>query len=157
LLQKRSRGFTLVEVIVVIFIIGLVTSIILIRTGGVRFQRNINLFAETFYSFLQVCQQQAILQPAVIGVMLQGETYQAYYWMNDAWVPLARTDGFWAPRAIPNDIHLYIASNSNPQIVIDASGGMNAFELNISYNGESPSYRIISSAAGLLTLQEAKH
>lgn len=156
MLKKRLGGYTLVEVIVVIFIIGLVTSLILIRTGTIRFQRKINLFAETFFSFLQVCQQQAILQPAVIGVMLQDDTYQAYYWGDDAWVPLVRTDGFWAPTIIPNDIHIDIASNSKPQIVIDASGGMNAFELTISYYGEPASFRILSSAAGLLTLQKVQ-
>lgn len=155
-MKKRQGGYTLVEIIVVIFIISLVTSLLLIRTGTLRFQRKIDLFAETFYSFLQVCQQQAILQPAVIGVILQEDTYQAYYWGEEAWVPLVRTDHFWEARVIPNDIHLDIASNSKPQIIIDASGGMNAFELIISYYGEQPRFRLISSSAGLLTLQKVE-
>ncbi|MDQ2993599.1 MAG: GspH/FimT family pseudopilin [Pseudomonadota bacterium] len=153
----RQRGFTLIEIIVVIFIISLVTTIILIRTGTLRTQRNISLFAETFYSYLQVCQQQAILQPAVIGVMLERNTYQALYWVTDLegghWAPLSRADSFWAPRIIPQDIHLDIVSNSNPQIVIDVSGGMNPVEISIGYSGAAASYRIISSAAGTLTLQ----
>lgn len=158
--KHRQSGFTLIEVIVVIFIIGLVTTLILLRTSGVRSTRDIALFAETFYAFIQVCQQQAILQPAVIGVTIQGDTYQAFYWANDLqgehWEPLAKRDSFWAARIIPRDIRLDMATNSSPQIVIDTTGGMNAFELNFSYVGETPRFRLISSTAGLLTLQGVK-
>lgn len=164
--QNRQTGFTLVEIIVVITIIAIITSFLILRTGTVRFERKVTVFAEQLQSFIQVCQQQAILQPAVIGIVIQTDAYQAYYFSNERelrWRPLAEHDSFWQSRSVPNDIFLRVTSSApmnasmvTPKVVIQSSGDFTPFTIDVGYSGEAAHYRLVGSEAGELSLQVLK-
>jgi general secretion pathway protein H len=164
--STRDHGFTLLELIVVIFIIGLVSSVILLRTGAVRFERKTSVYAQQLESFLQVCQQQALLQPAVIGILFTKDKYGAYYFeegKQSRWVALAGKDNFWRAREIPTDIALRITASVafhagviTPQIVIQPSGDLTPFTINIGYANEAPRYRLSGNDAGEIFLQDLK-
>lgn len=161
--QNRQSGFTLIEIIVVITIIAIITSVIILRTGTLRFERKVTVFAEQLQSFIQVCQQQAILQPAVIGIVIQTDRYQAYYFSNERqprWRPLAEHDSFWQSRPVPNDIFLQVTTTApmsvsmiTPQVVIQSSGDFTPFTIDVGYSGEAAHYRLVGSEAGELSLQ----
>jgi general secretion pathway protein H len=161
---KRHRGYTLIELIIVILIIGLISAVILLRSGAVRFERKVTVFAEQLQSFIQVCQQQAILQPALIGIMIQADDYQAYYFSDEEpphWQSLATRDSFWQIRSVPKDIDLHLSSlNSQktggfaPQIVIQSNGDLTPFTIDIGYVGAAAHYRVLGNDAGEILLQE---
>jgi prepilin-type N-terminal cleavage/methylation domain-containing protein len=162
--SKGQHGYTLLELVVVIFIIGLISAVILLRSGTVRFNRKVAVFAQQLQSFIQVCQQQAILQPALIGVMVQANNYQAYYFSQDQpphWQALASRDSFWQPRQVPTDIVLRLsiavpnnASGIAPQIVIQPSGDFTPFTIDIGYVGEAARFRVQGNDVGEILLQE---
>ncbi len=161
--QFRQRGFTLVEIIVVITIIAIITTVILLRTGTIRFERKVTVFAEQMQSFIQVCQQQAILQSTVIGIFILPDRYQAYYFSNEKqakWIPLAEKDSFWQSRMIPNDIYLQITTSApmgidqiSPQVVIQSSGDFTPFTIDFGFTNEAAHYRLVGSEVGELSLQ----
>jgi len=161
-----SAGFTLIELIIVIFIIGLVSGVILLRTGTMRFERKTSVYAEQLLSFLQVCQQQAILQPAVIGILFSTDKYGAYYFEDGPqakWIAMAGKDSFWKARAIPSDIAVKITATVvfhagviTPQIMIQPSGNLTPFTIDIGYANERSRYRIIGNEAGEIVLQDLK-
>ncbi len=160
----RQRGFTLLEIIVVVTIIAIISSIIMLRAGTIRFHRKVMVFAEQLQSFIQVCQQQAILQPAVIGIIIQPTSYQAYYFSNEKqsqWKVLSERDSFWQSRLIPEDVFLQVSTSApmsttliSPQIVIQSNGNFTPFTIDVGYSGEPARYRIVGSDAGELSLQE---
>ena len=162
----RDRGYTLLELIVVIFIIGLISGVILLRTGAMRFERKASVYAQQLESFLQVCQQQAILQPAVIGILFSADKYGAYYFQEGKqaqWIALAGKDNFWRAREIPNDIALSITASVafhagviTPQIVIQPSGDLTPFSIDIGFAKEAPRYRLSGNNAGEIFLQDLK-
>lgn len=167
----RYAGYTLLELVIVIFIIGLVSAVILLRTGTVRFDRKVSVFAEQLSSFIQVCQQQAILQPAVIGVIIRPDHYEAYYFSENeslsqnamsTWQSLGVQDSFWKIRGVPSDIALSVNSSAPlnisglaPQIVVQPSGDFSAFSIDIGYVGEPARYRLIGNTAGEILLERA--
>jgi general secretion pathway protein H len=160
---RRHEGFTLIELIIVIVIIGIISTVILLRTGTMRFERKVTVFAEQLQSFIQVCQQQAILQPAVIGVVILPNSYQAYYFSNDhqpRWRALAEHDSFWQARSVPSDVFLQVSSSApmsgsviTPQVVIQSSGDFTPFTISVGFLGEPARSRLIGSDAGELSLQ----
>lgn len=162
----RDHGYTLLELIVVLFIIGLISSVILLRTGTVRFERKTSVYAQQLESFLQICQQQALLQPAIIGILFSTDKYGAYIFEEGTqarWVALAAKDNFWRPREIPSDIALRLTASVavhagviSPQIVIQPSGNLTPFSIDIGYVNEPPRYRISGNDAGEIILQDLK-
>lgn len=168
MLSRRTwaQGYTLIELIIVILIIGLITTVMLLRMGTVRFERKVSVFADQLQSFVQICQSQATLQPAVIGILFKAESYEAYYFADGKpaqWQPLAEHDNFWQARPIPKDIFLQVSTSTpsipgliTPQVVIQSSGDLSPFTIDIGYDGESARYRLIGSDAGELSIQVLK-
>lgn len=162
--RTRHQGYTLLELVIVIFIIGLISAVILLRSGTVRFERKVSVFAQQLQAFIQVCQQQAILQPAVIAVYFDAHTYQAYYYSEgppESWKALAGRDSFWQARQIPADIFLQINTTVplvrmglSPQIVIQPSGDIAPLTIDIGYNNEAAHYRLTANDVGEIQLQE---
>lgn len=165
-MPSRQAGYTLIELIIVVFIIGLASSMILLRSSSIHFERKVTAFAQQLTSFIQVCQQQAILQPAVIGVVVQSDAFQAYYFVDDEpphWQALAARDSFWQVRTIPTDISLLFTASAPinvpglaPQIIIQPSGDLVPFSIDIGYRDAPAHYRLIGNQAGEIYLQELK-
>ncbi len=163
---KRDQGYTLLELVVVVFIVGLISAVILLRSGTVRFERKPALYAQQLQSFLQVCQQQAILQPAVIGILFSADKFGAYIFQEGdqaKWVAMAGKDNFWKPRDIPQDLAVRITATVTfhagvitPQIVIQPSGDLTPFSIDIGYTNEPLRYRVSGNAAGEIVLQDLK-
>lgn len=164
--KTRTQGYTLIELVVVIFIIGLITSVVLFQSGAIRFERKTALYAQQLESFIEVCQQQAILQPAVIGILFSADAYAAYYFeegVQARWVALGNKDSFWKPRPIPRDISLTVnapivfhAGIISPQLVIQPSGDLTPFTIDVGYVDQAAHYRVNGNAAGEIFLEDLK-
>lgn len=164
--RTRAQGYTLIELIIVILIIGLITTVMLLRMGAVRFERKLSVFADQLQSFVQICQSQATLQPALIGIYFKSDSYQAYYFVDGKpphWQPLVEQDNFWQARPIPSDIFLHVSTSTpiipgliTPQVVIQSNGGLTPFTIDLGYVDESAHYRLMGSDVGELSLQVLK-
>jgi len=164
--RTRAQGYTLIELIIVILIIGLITTVMLFRMGTVRFERKVSVLADQLHSFVQICQTQATLQPAVIGIFFKADSYQAYYFADGKppqWLPLAEHDNFWQARPVPNDVFLHVSTTTpiipglvTPQVIIQSNGEFSPFTIDIGYVAESAHYRLAGTDAGELSLQVLK-
>lgn len=160
------KGYTLIEILVVLFIVSIVAGVALLTIG-----RNQNKQMETFVSELTqsitLAEERAMLQPTVLGLSigtssLQFNAYQpALAKEKSKWLPVQ--DTALSQRTIPNDIQLGLNvgqargefSNSNgPQIIISTNGDLTPFTIYVGKKGQKPRYAITGDADGNVTSRE---
>lgn len=169
--QKQVRGFTLVEILIVLFIISIVTSIAMLSISY-NHNKKIETFANELTQLLTLAEEQAMLQPSILGVSFSQHTFQfaSFKIMNEkkkTWVLL--DDSILGKHNIPNDIELKIKASDvsldknkdkeededieqfNPQIIISTNGDVTPFAIYIGKEGEKPLYVIIGDTDGSIT------
>lgn len=154
-----SRGFTLIELLIVIFIISIVTAVAMLSVhvnDNKRMQAVANEIAET----ITLAEEEAILQPAVLGMSLHGQAMQFMLYQPTAkekWVVVQNDDGGLKTHTFPADIKLNIVSSGKmPQVIISNNGAITPFSIYIGkqsaearfiVRGESDGNVIVESSA----------
>ena len=75
---NTSRGFTLIEVMVVIVIIGVVLAVAVMSMNIIGDNRKVRAVAVQLKTVIQTAEQQAILLPAVLGLQVNAKGYKFY-------------------------------------------------------------------------------
>src|SRR5882672_29790 len=73
--RAHSQGFTLIELMVVVFIIGLVTAAAIITFGGDRRDSELDKETERIHALLDYAREQAELQTRDYGIRINDHTY----------------------------------------------------------------------------------
>ena len=139
-LNKRESGFTLIEVIVVIAIIGFVLTIATISIGDPQVKR-MKQTSERFTALIQLAKEQAIFNSQEYALSVWDSGYAFYTLNEDGWV-LVTDDRIFRDRTLPDGIEhkLYldgikvVLSNEDkkkPQIFITSDGEISPFQLDI--------------------------
>lgn len=164
-------GFTLIEVLVVIVIISIVTTVALLSLGDLGRSRHAEVLAEELAHFIPIVQQQAILQPAVLGISINDNSIDFYrFFINPkehtgTWQPI-KNDNLFRKQTISSDVAITILTEHNeispmdnekskhPQIILLPSGDMSAFTITIGTNRTTALYQLIGQSNGILTLKK---
>lgn len=157
--SKRSMGFTLIEILIVMIIISIVASVAVLSIGRNQNKR-IEYMARQIANAITLAEQQAILQPAVLGFSLNTQAYQFYRFeeKTQQWQPLS--DSILGKHMIPADILVKISvttkpasdpASSKPQLVIAPSGDLTPFTLWVGKYDEAPLYQITGQSNGTIT------
>lgn len=152
----KQRGFTLIEVLIVIFIISIVTSVALLSLHH-NSKKHLETFANDLTQKVTLAQEQAMLQPAVLSLTV---TDNSYYFASlqpavgnkkESWLPLE--DRILGKQAIPDDIevNIEVMGSHNARIIISTSGDITPFKIHVGKKGEAPLYSIIGDANGSVT------
>ena len=99
----KTRGFTLIEILVVLVIIAIIIAVTVISFGDMGRGRREHMAVQQFARVLNAAQQQAILTPAILGLGFHSEGYQFYQYQP----PIQSRAGIWKP--LQNDV----LSNAN--------------------------------------------
>lgn len=164
--RASFTGYTLVEILVVLFIISIVTSVALLMINRNQHQQ-IEAFANELTQVLTLAEEQAMLQPMVLGISFDEHKFQFTQLNPNAdekksnWIPLNET--VLRDYPIPHQFEVGLKINAvskkdheekdnfHPQIVISTSGDLTPFTLYISKKGERPAYAIMGDADGSIT------
>ena len=155
--SKHTQGFTLVEILVVVLIIGITLSFALLAFGDFGAQKRLRLSAEHFVRYLSFVQHVALLENSTLGIQIHDQTYEVLrFSTTNHWHPLPQRSLFH-PQHFPSTAILEITSESNapraPQIIITASGDISPFTLYLGLQKKMHQIMITGSANGSLTLQ----
>lgn len=156
----QNTGYTLIEILIVVFIISIVTSVALLSIGQNENKR-LAAFANTLAQTIQLAEEQAMLQPAVIGLSFKNQSLQFSMYQADSGNWLPSEDVILNTRPIPTDIHVAVEvggqrlSTENelaqPQIIISTNGDVTPFTLYVGKKGQHSRYKVRGEADGTVS------
>lgn len=167
--NKTNSGFTLIEIMIVIFIIGIAATFAVLNLGNITHARRIEEVAKELALLLPAAETQAILQPAVIGVRITDNDYQFFQFVIDnntrvaSW-KLIQRDRLLQTRPIAPDVAVTLANQeksnlipeeeqaTQPQLIFLPSGDITPFNIIIGGKDEPAKYQLVGAANGEIKL-----
>lgn len=169
----RGRGFTLLEVLVVVFIIGVVATLALLSVdnsaGDDRLQRE----ARRLHTLLGIAGEEAVLFGVELGFEVTADGYRFMRLDADGWTPVTATDHPLRPRTLEGNVTLRLVREDEerrrlvgsdddddeedggprPDVLFLSSGEITPFELSMTASGAQARYRLEGKLTGELDMQ----
>lgn len=169
--RRRPRacaGFTLLEVLVVLLIIGVVISFAALSIG--RADNAVEEEAERLAALIRLGSEEAVLQGRELAIEFNTDGYRFLAFDGEQWLAIA-DDDLLRPRTLPFDVAVDLALEGEslqlqaeadaedgerrtpPRIFLLSSGEMSPFELVVHKSGAGGGYRINGGSRGELLLK----
>jgi general secretion pathway protein H len=126
---KRSaeRGFTLVELMVVIAIIGLATGVAVLTMPDAR--GDLRADAERFAARVRSAQDTAVIEAHDVSVSVRADGYDFSRYQRGRWVPLR--DKPFAPQLWSTGAQAIVGTAGSARVVFDTTGGAEALDVTL--------------------------
>ncbi len=163
------RGFTLLELIIVLLIIGIMLGAIGFSLGGGR-ERQLETEGERLLALLRLARQETLLTSTATAVGFHAEGYRFYQLQGEQWLTVR--DGVFRPRTLELDFRLalrfpeeddtpatlpYLDHEDDqrllPRIYFYPGGEMTPFELTLTPENGGPTLRLAGDLMGTLALE----
>lgn len=163
--RASQQGFTLIEILVVLVIVGLLAALTVGNmTGGSR-QRELQEHVRELYLLMQTASEQAVLNNRELAWVLEEDGYRFVAHDDETGKWIASSERIFRPRHFPEWLKVTVYSGSEaprlssgedaglrPEVVFFSSGETTPFELEFTLaSGSDTRHRIISD--GLSPLQ----
>lgn len=162
----REHGFTLIEILIVLVIISIVTTLALVNMKANE-NRQLENFTNELSQLLSLVEEQALLRPSVLGVKIKKDSYEFFYYKTDAKLEkkespwqLLKDDDLLLEHKIPDDINLRIVTGdekddtleetTSPQIIFSTNGDVTPFAIYIGAPDKDPIYVVRGEADGTI-------
>ena len=156
-----NRGFTLIEILIVIVIIGITVGFALIAFGDFGQNRRLQFSAEQLSNTLRLAQQQALLETTTLGLRIDNISYQILkFQASSGWNPIS-TKGVFKMTYFPKNTVITLKTANTPPpdiptVVINSSGDMTPFTLSIGTSKDTVVITLKGFHNGHLILNEVK-
>ena len=156
--RRQQRGFTLIELMVVVAIIGLITAVVMLKFAGNQRDTGLDEEAQRLDALLGYAREQAELQTRDFGLRHNDHSYSVVVFdvIQDQWRPVDEDDAL-RERDLPEGIepHVVVEGRSlvldsrkkdiedfSPQVMIFANGDLSSFEVALRRDGGKEQARI---------------
>jgi len=113
LTKKITTGFTLIEVMVVIVLIGLMASAVQFTFNGNSPEKLLAKESERFSAVFNMAAEYSMLNSLELGLVVEESTYQFLGYDGESWVP-APDNKLLAPYTLPEDMELVLTLDGLP-------------------------------------------
>jgi general secretion pathway protein H len=160
--RARARGFTLIEIMVVVVIIGVVTAAVIINFTGKSRDTELETEARRLDALFGYVREQAELQTRDYGFRVSDENYSFVVFdvIGNQWRPADEDDALrerefpegLVPRVVVEGRTVVLDSKKratdlkdfSPQVMIFSNGDLSSFELSLQREGSRDNARIYS-------------
>lgn len=147
--SRSSSGFTLLEILVVLIVVGLLASLAVVNMGGGTQQREMENEIRELYLLMQTASEQAILNNQELGLILEEDGYQFVLFDDRTGEWEQQGERLFRPRSLPEWMVItdYIDNDTprlaseedrlRPDVVFFSSGETTAFEIEFTIGRDS--------------------
>ncbi len=178
---RPAAGFTLIEVLVVVVLIGVLSAVALLSVGAVGRKDPLEDETRRLHALLRFAGEEALMQGRDLGLRLEpaGYRFLSYNPESFLWEDLS-SDDLYKARELPEDIYMELfledrevvldtarnrsapdedrdedddkTGEPEPQLLILSSGELTPFQLWVGQRFEEDRYLIEGQASGEITL-----
>lgn len=160
----REAGFTLLELLVVLFIIGLTVTFATLSFSGRAMDDRLHNEARRLQEIMRLAGEDAVLQGLELGMHSDGEKYGFLVIAEEGWAPY-QEDTPLREHKLPDGIHLEVTvedfslpvpeeNELLPQIIFLSSGELTPFDLTLSAETAKSIYRFQGQLTGVVKMEE---
>ncbi|WP_115148739.1 GspH family T2SS minor pseudopilin variant LspH [Legionella quateirensis] len=159
--MTTNRGFTLIEILIVIVILGITVGFALITFGDFGASKRILFAAEQLANTIHLAQQQAILESSTMGLRIDSSSYQILKFQESTeWNPVS-SKGIFKINYFPKNTVITLktgnkAGQGTPAIVISSSGDVTPFTIVFGTTKEEVITILTGTHDGTLSFSTAK-
>lgn len=147
-MPRHSRGFTLLELMVVIALVGIVLGVVSLSTGSSP-GRVARQEAGQLLQLVQQLREQAVIEGREYGVRIQREEYRVLRLEHEGWQPTGTV------HRLPQDLHFHLEQEGQrlnldgtvPQLMMLSNDEISAFALYF-MSAERAWLSLVSDGAG---------
>jgi general secretion pathway protein H len=178
LLRSRDSGFTLLEILVVIVIIGVMVSMVSLSVGVLGADQEVEEETRRFWAVTRQAREEAELQAIDVAIFVGASDYEflRFDTRRNEWIPIVE-DQLYAQRSLPDGLRFRLwmegreivlkpglpdrsqkdeSQKFPPQLTVLSSGDVVPFEMHIERDGAPALWRMTSLADGDLRIEERR-
>lgn len=160
---KRWGGFTLLEVLVVLLIVGIVASFAVLAVGNRSLDDRLTLEARRLNQLIRLASDTAVIESTQVGLIVNAHGYRFVALRDGKWLPFP-APGPLRPRKLPEPLTAVLhtdgldmseasrkalgGDSEPPQVLILSSGEMTPFHIEVDATGADAYYRIDADLLG---------
>ena len=154
---RRTQGFTLLELLIVLVILGITVSFTVLSFGLKNPQDELKEHGQRIAALMQLASEESILLGAELAMQFNNDSYLFLNLKEDAWLEIAN-DPIFRQREFPEHIQIDVSvegiagsdSNIKQRVYFYSSGEASPFILTLSSRDSDAHYKVTGDSQAVI-------